>query len=92
MIVEPIEAHTRRDWRTDLTLVVAILGVIVAWLAYQQDRAEYAWPDPAPVSVVERSGPAELDRMLDERLHEREAEQHCADPAAGPHVEDTPGR
>ena len=89
MIVELIEAHGRRNWRTDLTLIVAILGVIVAWLAYQQDRIEYARPDPAPVVVVGRPGPAELDQMLDER--EREAEQGTT-PDAGPDGKRTSGR
>ena len=69
-----VRAQGRRDWRTDVALVVAILGLIVAWLAYQQDRAEYARPDPppSPPAIVQQPpDPAEIDRRVDERVDER---------------------
>jgi hypothetical protein len=60
-----------------VALVVAILSLILAWLAYQQDRAEYARPDPPPsppAIVQQQPDPAEIDRRVDERLREREIE------------------
>jgi len=66
IVAAVVRAQGRRDWRTDVALVVAILSLIVAWLAYQQDRAEYARPDP-PAIVQQQSDPAEIDRRVDER-------------------------
>ena len=48
IVAEVVRAQPRRDWRTDVALVVAIGALILQWLSYQQDRAEYARTDPPP--------------------------------------------
>ena len=90
IVAQVVQAQPRRDWRTDVALVVAILGVIVAWLAYQQDRAEYARTDPPPniTVIVERPDPAEIERIVDERRRERDAEHADDDPGSRSHQPD----
>jgi hypothetical protein len=88
IVAAVVRAQGRRDWRTDVALVVAILSLIVAWLAYQQDRAEYARPDP-PAIVQQQPDPAEIDRRVDERLREIEQQrqaEHDGEPDASSYV------
>ena len=62
----------------------AIIGALIALLALLQDRIEADQPDPPPAVtvVVERPDPAEIARIVDEQLRERErqAEHDGADP------------
>lgn len=69
-----------------MALVVAILGVIVAWLAYQQDRTEYARTEapPSVTVIVERPDAGEIARIVDERLREREQQADQTVPTAEP--------
>ena len=90
IIAEVVKAHPRRNWRTDVALVVAIGALILQWLCYQQDRAEYARTDPPPniTVIVERPDPAEIERIVDERLRERNAEHADYDPGSRSHQPD----
>ena len=74
IVAAVVQAQPRRDWRTDVSLVIAIMSLIVAWPAYRQDGAEYAHPVPPPnvTVVVDRPDPAEIERIVDERLREQE--------------------
>jgi hypothetical protein len=69
-----------------VALVVAILGVIVAWLADQQDRTEYARTEAPPrvTVIVERPDAGEIARIVDERLREREQQADQTVPTAEP--------
>ena len=53
--------------------LAAILGVLIALLALVQDRIEADRPDPPPsvTVVVRQPDPAEIERIVDERLRQR---------------------
>ena len=53
--------------------------VLLALLVIVQTAMAAAQPDPPQVIVVERPDPAEIERIVDERLREREVEGEAAD-------------
>ena len=64
--------------------MASIIGAVAAVLSLVQDRIEADRPDqpPSVTVVVERPDPAEVERIVDERL--REIEQQHADHGAHP--------
>jgi hypothetical protein len=85
IVAAVVAAQPRRDPVARLALVVAVVALIVQWLSYRQDSAEYARPDlpPSVTVVVERLDPAEIERIVDERLREREQQREAEHDADG---------
>lgn len=63
--------------------LAGIVGALIALLAYVQATIKDAHPDPPPsvTVVVPRSDPAEIERIVDERMREREVERYDTAPS-----------
>lgn len=96
MLATLLRGRASQDLLGRVGLVVAANSLLLQWLGYEQDRTEYARPEPLPIVtvVVEQPDAADIERIVDERLRERE-QQHQADQpgsTAGPKAERDAGR